>query len=93
MFKIMQTNQYEGIYNIVFTYKDECFLAAGEYENNQIQLTILDAIDQEDITEDMHRTDYICYYSLFYDVDDHEVLQHIEEVLSTGIRLEQELVS
>ena len=51
MFKIMQTNQYEGIYNIVFTYKDECFLAAGEYENNQIQLTILDAIDHEDITE------------------------------------------
>ena len=38
MFKIMQTNQYEGIYNIVFTYKDECFLATGEYENNQIQL-------------------------------------------------------
>ena len=41
----------------------------------------------------MHRTDYICYYSLFYDVADHEVFQHIEEVLSTGIRLEQELVS
>ena len=26
MFKIMQTNQYEGIYNIVFTYKDAAFL-------------------------------------------------------------------
>ena len=69
------------------------FLAAGEYENNQIQLTVPDAIDQKDITEDMHRTDYICHYLLFYDVDDHEVLQHIEEVLSTGILLEQELVS
>ena len=93
MFKIMQTNQYEGIYNIIFTYKDECFLAAGEYENNQIQLTILDAIDQKDITEDMHRTDYICYYSLFNDVEGHGVLQHIEEVLSTGIRFDKELVN
>ena len=93
MFKIMQTNQYDGIYNIVFTYNDECFLAAGEYVNDQIQLTILDAIDKEDIKENMLKTDYICYYSLFHDVEDHDVLQHIEEVLSTGIRLDKELVS
>ena len=93
MFKIMQTNLYNGIYNIIFTYNDECFLAAGEYENDQIQLTILDAIDKEDIKENMHKTDYICYYSIFHDVENHEVLQYIEEVLSTGIRLEKELVS
>ena len=93
MFKIMQTNQNDGIYNIVFTYKDECFLAAGEYENDQIQLTILDAIDKEDIKENMHKTDYFCYYSLFQDVEGHDVLQHIDEVLSTGIRLDQELVN
>ena len=93
MFKIMQTNQYDGIYNIVFTYNDECFLAAGEYDNDQIQLTILDAIDKEDIKENMLKTDYICYYSLFHDVEGHDVLQHIEEVLSTGLRLNQELVS
>ena len=43
MFKIMQTNQYDGYYNIVFTYKDECFLAAGDYKNDQPQLVILDA--------------------------------------------------
>jgi hypothetical protein len=82
-----------GIYNIVFTYKDECFLAAGEYENDQIQLIILDVIDQKDITENMLKTDYICYYSLFYDVESHDVFQHIDEVLSTGIRFVQELVS
>lgn len=93
MFKIIQTNQYDGYYNIVFTYKDECFLAAGEYDNNQIQLHILDSIDQKDIKENMLKTDYICYYSLFYDVEGHEVLQYIEEVLSKGIRLDQELVS
>ncbi|WP_416826240.1 hypothetical protein [Ectobacillus polymachus] len=91
MFKIIQTNQYDGYYNIVFTFKDECFLAAGEYENDQIQLHILDSIDQKDIKENMLKTDYICYYSLFYDVEGHEVLQYIEEVLSTG--LDQELVS
>ena len=55
MFKIMQTNQHNGIYNIIFTYNDECFLAAGEYVNDQIQLTILDAIDKEDIKENMHK--------------------------------------
>ncbi len=93
MFKIIQTNQYNGIYNIIFTYNDECFLAAGEYENDQIQLTILDAIDKEDIKENMHKTDYICYYSLFHDVEGHDVFQFIEEVLSTGIRLDNELVS
>ena len=93
MFKILQTNQYNGYYTIVFTYDDECFLAVGEYENNQIQLHLLDAIDQEDVTDNMLKTDYICYYSLFHDVEDHDVFQHINEVVSTGIRLEQELVS
>ena len=50
-------------------------------------------IDKEDIKENMFKTDYICYYSLFNDVDSHDVLQHIDEVLSTGIRLDTELVS
>ena len=93
MFKILQTNQYNGYYTIVFTYEDECFLAVGEYENNQSQLHLLDAIDQEDVTDNMLKTDYICYYSLFHDVEGHDVFQHINEVISTGIRLDQELVS
>lgn len=93
MFKIMQTNQYDNYYNIVFTYEDECFLAAGKYENDQIHLNILDAIDKEDIKENMLETGYICYYSLFNDVEGHGVLQHIEEVLSTGIRFDKELVN
>lgn len=91
MYKIIQTKQYDGYYNIVFTYEDECFLAAGEYENNQIQLTILDAIDREDIKENMLDMNYICYYSLFHDVEGHNVLQHIDEVLSTGLGLNKEL--
>ena len=41
----------------------------------------------------MLKTDYICYYSLFHDVEGHDVFQHINEVISTGIRLDQELVS
>ena len=41
----------------------------------------------------MLKTDYICYYSLFHDVEGHDVSQHINEVISTGIRLDQELVS
>jgi hypothetical protein len=93
MFEIMQTKQYDGYYNIVFTYEDECFLAAGEYGNNQLQLSILDAIDQEDIQENMIKNGYICYYSLFDDVEDHAVFQHIDEVLSTGIRLDKELAN
>ncbi len=93
MFKILQTNQYNGYYTIVFTYEDECFLAVGEYENDQSQLHLLDAIDQEDVTDNMLKTDYICYYSLFHDVEGHDVFQHINEVISTGIRLDQELVS
>lgn len=93
MFKIMQTTNYDGNYNIIFTYEDECFLAAGKYDNNQIQLNILDAIDKDDIKENMLETGYICYYSLFDDVEDHVVLQHIDKVLSTGIQLDKELVN
>lgn len=87
MFQIVQTQQYEGYYNIVFTYNEEYFLAAGQYENDQIELVILDAIDQEDIKENMLKTDYICYYSLFHDVEEHDVLLHIDKVLEAGIRL------
>lgn len=93
MFKIMQTQQYDNYYNIVFTYNDEYFLAAGDYENNQPQLVILDAIDHKDIKEDMLKTDYICYYSLSTDVDGHDVFKHMDEILSTGLYLDKELVS
>lgn len=93
MFKIMQTKQYEGNYNIVFTYEEEYFLAAGKYENDQIQLNVLDAIDKEDIKENMFETGYICYYSLFNDVERHNVFQHIDEVLSIGIRLDEQFVN
>ena len=86
MFKIVQTNQYDGYYNIVFTYNEEFFLAAGQYEDDQIELVILDAIDQEDINENMLKTDYICYYSLFDDVNKHDVFQYIDKVLEVGIR-------
>ena len=89
----MQTKKYDGYYNIVFTYEDEYFLAAGDYHNNQPQLSILDAIDKEDIKENMLETGYICYYSLFNDVESHDVFQHIDEVLSTGIQLDIELVN
>ena len=41
----------------------------------------------------MLKTDYICYYSLFHDVEGHDLSQHINEVISTGIQLDQELVS
>ena len=93
MFTIMQTKQYDDYFKIVFTYKDECFFAAGDYKNGQPQLVILDAIDKKDVKENMFDTDYICYYSLFNDVESHEVLQLIDEILSTGIRLGIELVS
>lgn len=89
MFKIMQTIKYDHYYNIVFTYEDEYFFAAGKYNNDQIELNILDAIDQADIKENMLETDYICYYSLFNDVEDHEVFQHIDKVLSAGLRLDK----
>jgi hypothetical protein len=89
----MQTKQYDGYYNIVFTYENEYFLAAGKYENDRIELNILDAIDKEDITENMLETGYICYYSLFNDVEGHDVFQHLDEVLLyAGIRLDNELV-
>ena len=32
----------------------------------------------------MLKSDYICYYSLFHDVDKHDVLQHIDKVLEAG---------
>lgn len=93
MFKIMQTTNNAGNYNIIFTYEDECFLASGKYENDQIQLNVLDAIDKDDIKENMLETGYICYYSLFNDVENHDVLQHIDKVFSTGIQMEKELVN
>ena len=48
---------------------------------------------KKDVTDNMLKTDYICYYSLFHDVEGHDVSQHINEVISTGIQLDQELVS
>lgn len=93
MFKIMQTKQYDDYFKIVFTYHEECFFAAGDYKNGQPQIVILDAIDIKDVKENMFESDYISYYSLINDVESHEVLQHINEILSTGIRLDSELVS
>lgn len=63
---------------------DECLLAAGEYVKDQIQLPVLDAINQE---EEMIKSDCISYFSSFHEED----FQHLEEVLVTGIRLENEL--
>ena len=68
MLKIMQTEQ-----------KDDCLLAAGENQNDQI---LLDVIDQET----MLRSHYNSYFSLFHTLD----FQYIEEALSTGIRLDNE---
>ncbi|USK87069.1 hypothetical protein [Peribacillus asahii] len=93
MFNIIQMKKYDGFYNIIFTYENEYFLAAGEYENNQPQLVILDAIDKKDIKENMLKTNYISYYSLFDDVENHDVLQYIDEILSTGVQLDTELAS
>ncbi|MFB5284116.1 hypothetical protein [Peribacillus sp. Hz7] len=93
MFNIIQTKKYDGFYNIIFTYENEYFLAAGEYENDQTQLVILDAIDKKDIKENMLKTGYISYYSLIDDVENHDVLQYIDEILSTGIQLDTELAS
>ena len=87
MFQILETQLNEGYYNIVFSYNEEYFLAAGQYEDDKIELVILDAIDKEDINGNMLKSDYICYYSLFHDVDKHNVLQHIDKVLEAGIRL------
>lgn len=93
MFKIIQTQQNDSYYNIIFTYNDECFLAAGDYKDDQPQLVILDAIDKKDIKENMPKTDYICYYSLLTDVDGHDVFKYIDELLSTELYLDKELVS
>lgn len=92
MFKIMQTTIYNNYYTIIFTYEDEYFLVAGDYKNDQTQLVILDAIDKKDIKENMLETGYICYYSIFNDVESHPVLEYIDEILSAGFQLDEQLV-
>lgn len=92
MFNIMQTTIYDGYYTMIFTYEDECFLAAGDYQNDQPQLVILDAIDKKDLKENMLEKDYICYYSIFNDVESHPVLEHIDEIILAGIPLGEQLV-
>lgn len=62
--------------------KDECLLAAGQ--NGQ---DLLDVINQEDVNEAMLKSHYNSYFSLFHTLD----FEYIEEALSTGIRLDNEL--